>query len=330
MAGTVYTASYHESGGSYGFTFGYFTVPIDDPPLHAVTGNGVFAYGATSAFPTQVFHNSNYSVDVVFAPSGPSSAVHPASNVQAVAQSSTNIELTWIGASEGNGELVHNAAAQLIFRNGVQIATVSGRTGVFVDAGLAPSTTYSYFIEGQDEARDVSVPSNTASATTTAPCATGPCSIFAPAAGPEFEALDPSSVELGVRFTADVSGTLTGIRFYKASGDDQPHTVNLWDASGTLLATASAPAVSGFGMQTVSFSTPVAIMAGTVYTASYHESGGFYGFTFGYFTVPIDDPPLHAVTGNGVFAYGATSAFPTQVFHNSNYSVDVVFTPDGP
>jgi hypothetical protein len=51
----------------------YFaTSGVDSPPLHAVKegdsgGNGVFAYTATSAFPTSSYQSTNYRVDIVFA-----------------------------------------------------------------------------------------------------------------------------------------------------------------------------------------------------------------------------------------------------------------------
>jgi len=45
----------------------------------------------------------------------------------------------------------------------------------------------------------------------------------------------------------------------------------------------------------------------------------------------VDNPPLHALRsgqsgGNGVYAYGTTSTFPTNSFKAANYWVDVVFT----
>ena len=58
----------------------------DNPPLHALTngvsgGNGVYAYGASSAFPNQTWSAANYWVDVVFqaglAPTLTSIAVAP-------------------------------------------------------------------------------------------------------------------------------------------------------------------------------------------------------------------------------------------------------------
>ena len=45
-----------------------------------------------------------------------------------------------------------------------------------------------------------------------------------------------SSGELGVKFTADTSGQIVGIRFYKAAANTGTHTGNLWSAAGTLLA----------------------------------------------------------------------------------------------
>ena len=55
---------------------------MDNPPLHALTdgvlgGNGVYAYGVSSAFPDQTYNAANYWVDVVFqaGPTPPSSTL---------------------------------------------------------------------------------------------------------------------------------------------------------------------------------------------------------------------------------------------------------------
>ena len=73
-ANTTYVASYHTDVGHYASDAGYFANGVDNTPLHALASgvdgpNGVYAYG-TSAFPTSSYQNSNYWVDVVFAPSG--------------------------------------------------------------------------------------------------------------------------------------------------------------------------------------------------------------------------------------------------------------------
>src|SRR5206468_10632193 len=52
------------------------------------------------------------------------------------------------------------------------------------------------------------------------------------------DAGDAHAVELGVKFTSDVPGFVSGIRFYKATANIGTHIGNLWSASGTQLATA--------------------------------------------------------------------------------------------
>jgi hypothetical protein len=137
-------------------------------------------------------------------------------------------------------------------------------------------------------------------------------------------------VELGIKFTADVNGLITGVRFYKGRRNTGTHTGTLWNSAGALLARATFTNETKSGWQQVNFATPVAITAGTVYVASYHTTVGNYAFDPRYFArTGVDNPPLHALGsavsgGNGVFVYGA-SAFPTNSYQSSNYWVDVVF-----
>ena len=49
----------------------------------------------------------------------------------------------------------------------------------------------------------------------------------------------PTPVELGVKFTSDVAGTITGIRFYKSAANTGTHIGSLWTADGTRLASAT-------------------------------------------------------------------------------------------
>ena len=142
-----------------------------------------------------------------------------------------------------------------------------------------------------------------------------------------------SAVELGVKFRSDIAGSITGIRFYKATANTGTHVGNLWSSAGTNLATATFSGETASGWQQVSFATPVAIASNTVYVASYHASNGHYSEDDNYFASKgVDNPPLHALTngvsgGNGVYAYGASSAFPNQTWNAANYWVDVVFSP---
>ena len=144
---------------------------------------------------------------------------------------------------------------------------------------------------------------------------------------------DPSAVELGLKFRTDVAGSITGVRFYKSTGNIGTHTANLWTSGGTLLAQKEwAPAdETPSGWQQVLFDGPVPVAANTTYVVSYHTNVGHYSASGAYFsTQAVDRPPLHAPTsgaagGNGVFVYGPT-AFPTETFNATNYWVDVVFS----
>jgi hypothetical protein len=128
-----------------------------------------------------------------------------------------------------------------------------------------------------------------------------------------------------------VSGLVTGIRFYKGTGNTGTHIGNLWTSTGTLLARATFTNESATGWQEVNFALPVPITANTTYVASYFAPVGRYAATGGYFgSSGVDAPPLHALPssagGNGVYRYTSTTAFPNQSYNGNNYWVDVVFT----
>ena len=141
------------------------------------------------------------------------------------------------------------------------------------------------------------------------------------------------AVELGVKIRSDVSGYITGVRFYKAAANTGTHVANLWSSTGRRLATATFTNESASGWQQVNFSKPVAIKANTVYVASYHTNVGHYSDDLNYFAGKgVDNAPLHAladgVSGySGVYSYGSSSKFPSMGWKSSNYWVDVVFKP---
>jgi sugar lactone lactonase YvrE len=145
-----------------------------------------------------------------------------------------------------------------------------------------------------------------------------------------------SPVTVGVKVRSDMSGAVTGIRFFKGAGNNGSHTGLLYSYSsgtdsGTLLATAAFTGETDSGWQTVSFSTPVAIQANTTYVAAYWSNSG-YADDAGYFSnkgvseahvqllqAGVDGP-------NGVYAYGSSPQFPSSSSGSANYWVDVVFS----
>ena len=98
-----------------------------------------------------------------------------------------------------------------------------------------------------------------------------------------------------MKFSSDTNGYITGLRFYKASTNTGTHVANLWTSTGTRLATATFTNETASGWQEVTFASPVAIAANTVYVASYHTTIGHYSDDQYYFADKgIDNPPLHA------------------------------------
>ncbi|HEY1215778.1 MAG TPA: DUF4082 domain-containing protein, partial [Bryobacteraceae bacterium] len=205
-------------------------------------------------------------------------------------------------------------------------ATTGGISGTPSTAG-----TVNFTVQAADSATPQATTSKALSIVINA-AGTTTSTIWASTAAPAIADAGPdSSVELGVKFRADSNGTITGIRFYKASTNTGTHTATLWSSSGQQLATATFSGETASGWQQVNFATPVAVTANTIYVASYHATVGHYADDENYFaTSGVDNPPLHAlqngVSGfNGVYAYGTGTIFPTQGFNSSNYWVDVVF-----
>jgi hypothetical protein len=103
----------------------------------------------------------------------------------------------------------------------------------------------------------------------------------------------------------------------------------LWSSTGTLLTTATFSNETAGGWQQVNFSTPVAVTAGSTYVASYHTNGEYSAdpnyFATAHTNGPLTAPASSTSGGNGVYAYGSSSLFPTNSFNATSYGVDVLF-----
>jgi hypothetical protein len=160
-----------------------------------------------------------------------------------------------------------------------------------------------------------------------------PCSIWPASTQPSVASVsETSSVNLGVQFTPEESGWITGIRFYKGSSNTGTHVGSIWTANGTLLGQVTFTNESATGWQQANFSSAIAVTAGTTYVASYFAPSGGYAVNSGYFAntgtfnSPLYAPASSAVTGgNGLYSYGGSPGFPTSTYNASNYWVDVVF-----
>ncbi|CAN2533303.1 hypothetical+protein [Methylocapsa aurea] len=223
-------------------------------------------------------------------------------------------------ASDASGRV---AGVEVSVDGGTTWRRASGSTNwSYVWNATAGSTTI--LSRATDDSLNTEAPSTSISVTV----ASGGSSLFAQIAVPEKATSDdPNSVELGVRFSSAVAGTISGLRFYKNFINIGAHTAHLWDSSGNLLASATFTNETAHGWQIVDFAAPVHLTVGAAYTASYHTNG-FYSASFDYFGSPLVEAPLTAPVNAGVYAYGGAAAFPAQSYSASNYWVDVMFKPD--
>jgi hypothetical protein len=141
-----------------------------------------------------------------------------------------------------------------------------------------------------------------------------------------------TAIEVGVKFRPTVSGEVSGVRFYKLSGNTGTHVGSLWSTDGTLLARATFTAETATGWQEVRFSNPVEIIPGATYVASYSAPNGNIAYTANAFQDNREtnaNGSLMAIKttdgGNGV--YNTTlGRYPNKLNgENGNYYVDVVF-----
>ena len=95
-----------------------------------------------------------------------------------------------------------------------------------------------------------------------ASAASCPCTIWLTSSVPTNPAvLYGPPAEAGVKFTADVNGYVTALRFYKGAANTGKHVGHLWTSTGTLLGTATYFNESASGWQTA-FSGALRISSG--------------------------------------------------------------------
>ncbi len=336
--GGTYLASYHTDSGHYAADPGFFATSYDHAPLHApadgTAGNGVYRTGATG-FPSSSFRAINYWVDPVLVTAATDTVAPtvvsktPAADATSVAADTT--------VTARFSEPVDPASVTMTLAD-AQGAPVAGSTAydapseamTFTPAGPLADGTYHATVSG---ARDLA--GNPLAAPVTWTFAVGsvqcPCSLWPPGTTPTNpDANGVAGAELGTRFSSDVAGYVTGVRFYKSAANTGTHTGHVWTSGGTLLGSVTFTGETASGWQTATFANPVAVTPGTSYVVSYYSPNGHYSADNGYFALQgVDRRPLHANRdccgeSNGVYRNGA-SGFPADSWQSTNYWVDVVF-----
>lgn len=128
---------------------------------------------------------------------------------------------------------------------------------------------------------------------------------------------DGKPIEVSTRFTAPISGSVNGVKFFKGS-DAGTYVVSLWDATGKKLNSNTITGSSGWVTVPIT-STP--ILPGVTYSVSYYSPNGNYAAKSSYFTTPVTTDVTE--TG-GYYLYSA--GFPINQYLKSYYYIDPVFS----
>ncbi|HYJ22158.1 MAG TPA: DUF4082 domain-containing protein [Solirubrobacterales bacterium] len=334
-ANTTYVASYFAPHGHFSWSlWGFENSGIHNAPLHGIGewqgANGVYAYGETSTFPDQpAWRAANYFVDVLFAADGPEDPEAPAAPSELVARpASGSVLLEWTAPFSPPAAPITDYVVTPYIGETAQtpIEVDAEQTSVEVE-GLTNGTAYSFKVAAKSK---VGTGDASAASATVTPRAT----LFDFTTPVVNDVGDSLAVELGVKFNADTPGEVTGIRFYKNPLNTGTHSGSLWSAGGERLAQVTFTNESASGWQTALFSEPVEIEEGTTYIASYFNPGGHFSATSAAFANGgLTNGDLHALDGatpggNGVYAYGSSSLFPSEpAWNGRNYFADVLFTP---
>ncbi|NVM94382.1 DUF4082 domain-containing protein [Arthrobacter wenxiniae] len=327
-AGTEYVAGYTNPTGTYPATPGAYSNDVTTGPLHVPANGAMYSY--TANFPNNP-SSSSYLVDVIFQPAPtpltassqqpPDGATSVALNAPIKAVLSKNVNASSVSM------VVKTAAGATVAGSTGYDATT--RTATFTPAAaLATATSYSVTLAATATTGESLTAGNSWTFKTVLPDTTVgncPCSLYQDSSTPTVLSIaDGTPLSLGVRFSPATNGTISGVKFYKGPGNVGTHTGSLYKTDGTQLATVTFTNESTTGWQTATFSTPVAVTAGTEYIAGYTNTTGTYSATPGAYGGDTDIGPLHVPAGDGMYSY--TSNFPSNS-SAASYLVDVIFQP---
>ncbi|WP_367127462.1 DUF4082 domain-containing protein [Saccharothrix sp. HUAS TT1] len=336
---TTYVTSYFAPNGRYSHDWGYFAQssrylePLTGPQSGVDGPNGVFRTGG--GFPNTGFADTNYWVDVVWAPEPGADTRAPDLVAATPPDGSGSAALsTPVTATFDEPPAPDSVEFTLTGPDGALAGTASssgnGRTAQFLpDAPLPAGAPITASVRVRDAAGNQTA-AHTWRFTTGRPrAAECPCSLWGDFDVPAVPASDDARpIELGVKVRFGGRGEVTGVRFYKGLGNTGTHTGSLWASTGVLLATGTFTDETTAGWQVLTFDRPVPVEPGVTYVASYHAPDGRYAATQGHFRGqtaygPVTAPADGAVGPNGLFRYG--DGFPTAGHLASNYWVDVVY-----
>ncbi len=324
-ANTEYVASYRTTVGRYSVTpNGFGSANLSKPPLQVAGDSGSYTYG--TGFPSSS-SPSNYMVDVLFSKSASPLTVvaqEPAPGAVEVSRGS-KVKVTFSTAVNAGSTMTLKQGATTI-PGSAQLSS-DGTALTFTPTSALPGAAdLTVSLSGVTSTEGVALPTQTWTFRTRSAADPATQSLFG-AQVPAVPSADESSpVELGAAFVPSKNGRVTGIRFFKGTGNNGVHKGSLWSSTGTKLAGVTFVGETASGWQTATLSSPVDVTAGTTYVVSYLAPQGHYSYTPGFFNEPLVSGDLTAPAGNnGRYLYGAAGGFPTNSWGSTNYFVDIVF-----
>ncbi|MDR7309239.1 hypothetical protein J2S40_000297 [Nocardioides luteus] len=338
-AGTTYVVSYTAPNGRYAVqpwkfaAQGLEAYPLDVAGGHGAEPAGVYANPGT--FPTSSHQNSNYFVDVVFTTTddSPLSAINP----WPLADSSSVPRSTTISARFSKPVVASSVQVTVKDALGATVPGTKSYDATTRTVTFTPSSPLAGFVKHtvtlaatDNQGTALSGGKSWSFVTAKPPAAPGvcPCSIYDDDDVPTvLEDSEHASLTLGMRFTPNVTGTVTGVKFYKAVNNTAPHVGTLWSSNGTVLAQGTFADESTTGWQTLTFAQPVAVQAGTEYTVSYHTNGAYSASPNAFAAANLSKGPLNVTSSAGAWSSG--ESFPGNS-SASSYLVDVVFEKGAP
>jgi chitodextrinase len=170
-------------------------------------------------------------------------------NVQAIAQSASSVQVTWTASTDNIG-----VTGYKVYRNGMQAGTSA--TTSYTDTGLSAGTTYSYRVSAYDAAGNESAQSSP-------PAVVTPVDTTPPSVPTNVQATAQSSTSIQITWTASTDDVgVTGYRVFRngsevgttagtsyadtglESGVTYSYGVSAYDAAGNESAQSSPPAVA--------------------------------------------------------------------------------------
>lgn len=295
-------------------------------------GNGVYVYGATpGAFPDRSYRDTDYYVDIVFEADGtPPVARADAYSISPDGTLEQGIAGGLLANDTDDDDNPFTATLASAPAHGSVSVSPNGSFSYVAATGFRGTDTFTYTI--RDARGLTSVPASVS--IVVADDFDGGIFHTADGAGPAPAATatdDTAAVTLGMRFTTSRRGYFSGARFHKSTVSSPIYTLTLWDDAGRVLWRREAGFGSGTGW--VGLRTEddeVLLEPGRTYTVGYFTPIGRYAITHDFFRGQgVENGPLRALGagdgGNGVFAYGPSSTFPTRTYRDANYHVDVIF-----